>query len=178
MMCIFSFFFFFFWALYSGQTFCIHMDCTDIDYCIYGQCLWFSIYDYVYGCWFMVMCFWMYGCIFGYVYGYWMCLWLCVSGCMDVFLAMCMDIGSRSPARPGSSISGLTPPWGPFPLPLGLTLPRGPFQQILGLTPPRGPFPQSLGLTPSRGLFRMTLRIFPIFLRQKWKNFAPVCSVE
>jgi hypothetical protein len=41
------------------------------------------------------LCFWMYGCVYGYGY---------------VFVAMCMDIGSRSSARPGSSISGLTSP--------------------------------------------------------------------
>jgi hypothetical protein len=39
-------------ALYSGRSFCIYMDCTDIGYCIYGQCLWLCIYGYGYlfGC--------------------------------------------------------------------------------------------------------------------------------
>jgi hypothetical protein len=87
----------------------------------------------------------LYGCVYGFV-------WMCVYG--YVFMAMCMDIGSRSFARPDSSMSGLTSPWGPFLLPLGLTPSRGPFQQILGLTPPRGPFLLSLGLTPSRGPFQ------------------------
>jgi hypothetical protein len=51
MMYIFPFFFLL-GALYSGQSFCIYMDCTDIDYCIYGQCLWLCIYGYGYlfGC--------------------------------------------------------------------------------------------------------------------------------
>jgi hypothetical protein len=44
-------------------------------------------------------CVWMYGCVWLRVYGY-----------GYVFVAMCMDIGSRSSARPGSSISGLTSP--------------------------------------------------------------------
>jgi hypothetical protein len=63
---------FFLGALYSGQSFCIYMGCTDIGYCIYDICgfyewFWFS---------FMVMCFWLcvwmyvYGCMFGYVFGY------------------------------------------------------------------------------------------------------------
>jgi hypothetical protein len=51
------------------------------------------------------LCFWVYGCVWLRVYGY-----------GYVFVAMCMDIGSRSSARPGSSISGLTSPWGPFSL--------------------------------------------------------------
>ena len=59
-----SLFLFSFGALYSGQTFCVYMRCTDIDYCIYDFC----------GLWtvFMVMCLWIciYGYVFGYVYGY------------------------------------------------------------------------------------------------------------
>jgi hypothetical protein len=66
---------FFLGALYSGQSFCIYMGCTDIVYMtfvVYGW-FWFS---------FMVMCLWLcvwmyvYGCMFGYVFG--VCVWVCV----------------------------------------------------------------------------------------------------
>jgi hypothetical protein len=104
---------------------------------VYGQCLWLCIYGYMYGCVFMAMCMdvglWVCMDVFLDV---WMCFWLCVYGYGYEFVAMCMDIGSRSSTRPGSSISGLTSPWDPFPSLLGLTLPRGPFQQILGLILP------------------------------------------
>jgi hypothetical protein len=64
---------FFLGALYSGQSFCIYMGCTDIVYMtlvVYGW-FWFS---------FMVMCLWLcvwmyvYGCMFGYVFG--VCVWI------------------------------------------------------------------------------------------------------
>jgi hypothetical protein len=59
---------FFLGALYSGQSFCIYMGCTDIGYCIYDICgfLW------------MVLVF-FYGYVHGYVYGcVWVCVWVCV----------------------------------------------------------------------------------------------------
>jgi CDP-diglyceride synthetase len=49
-------------ALYSGQTFCVYMGCTDIGYCIYDIC--------------------------GFMDGFGFLLWLCVAMCMD----MCMDV--------------------------------------------------------------------------------------
>jgi hypothetical protein len=52
-------------ALYSGQTFCVYMGCTDIDYCIYDIC----------GLWMVLVFF--YGYVHGYVYG---CVWVCVWG--------------------------------------------------------------------------------------------------
>ena len=85
---------------------------------------------------------------------------LCVASVWIVFMAMCldcmgicMDIGSRSSARPGSTTSGLTPPRGPAQQTLGLTPSRGPFQQLLSLIPSRDPFLPSSGLTRSRGPF-------------------------
>jgi membrane protein insertase Oxa1/YidC/SpoIIIJ len=56
-------------ALYSGQTFCVYMGCTYIDYCnmtfvVYGW-FWFS---------FMVMCMDMCMDVFGYVFG--LCVWV------------------------------------------------------------------------------------------------------
>jgi hypothetical protein len=57
-------------ALYSGQTFCVYMGCTDIDYCIYDICgLWMVLvffYGYVHG--YVYGCVWV--CVWGYVYGY------------------------------------------------------------------------------------------------------------
>jgi hypothetical protein len=138
---------------------------------------------------FMVMCFWM--CIYGYVfldgcmdvlYGWAMCMDIgCVCGYvfldMDVFLAMCMDIGSRSSARPGSSISGLTSPWGPFPS-IGTYSSTRPISANFGTyssTRPISSFTRPISQFGSYSFTRpisfwMTLRIFPIFLRQKWKN--------
>jgi CDP-diglyceride synthetase len=65
---------FFLGALYSGQSFCIYMGCTDIGYCIYDICgfygwFWFS---------FMVMCMDMCMDVFGYVFGYvfGLCVWI------------------------------------------------------------------------------------------------------
>jgi hypothetical protein len=139
--------------------------------------------DSVYGYVFMAMCMdvglWVCMDVFLDV---WMCFWLCVYGYGYVFVAMCMDIGSRSSARPGSSISGLTSPWGPFPLPLGLTLPRGPFQQLLGLTPPRGPFQHNPFHNPWDLLLHEAhlddSSNFSNFSSTKMEKFAPVCSVE
>jgi hypothetical protein len=61
---------FFLGALYSGQSFCIYMGCTDIGYCIYDICgfLWMVLvffYGYVHG--------YVYGCVYG-------CMWVCVWG--------------------------------------------------------------------------------------------------
>jgi hypothetical protein len=57
-------------ALYSGQTLCVYMGCTDIDYCIYDICgLWMVLvffYGYVHG--YVYGCVWV--CVWGYVYGY------------------------------------------------------------------------------------------------------------
>jgi hypothetical protein len=65
-------------ALYSGQTFCVYMGCTDIDYCIYDICgLWMVLvffYGYVHG--YVYGCVWV--CVWGYVYTGPMCMGLCV----------------------------------------------------------------------------------------------------
>jgi hypothetical protein len=52
-------------ALYSGQTLCVYVGCTDIDYRIYEIC----------GLWMVLVFF--YGYVHGYVYG---CVWVCVWG--------------------------------------------------------------------------------------------------
>jgi hypothetical protein len=65
-----------FGALYSGQTFCVYMGCTDTDFCIYDICgLWMAlvyfhgyVYGHVYGCMFMDVCLWV--CVWVYIYGY------------------------------------------------------------------------------------------------------------
>jgi hypothetical protein len=67
---------FFLGALYSGQSFCIYMGCTDIGYCIYDICgfygwFWFS---------FMVMCY-VYGCMLMAVF-LGMCLGMCLGLCV------------------------------------------------------------------------------------------------
>jgi hypothetical protein len=107
MMYIFPIFFFLLGALYSGQSFCIYMGCTDIGYCIYDICgfygwFWFS---------FMVMCLWL--CVWMYVYG---CVRVCVWVCVWV---MCMDTGSRSSARPGSINIGAYLSLGPVSIIIG-----------------------------------------------------------
>jgi hypothetical protein len=84
-------------ALYSGQTLCVYMGCTDIDYCIYDIC----------GLWMVLVFF--YGYVHGYVYG---CVW-------DVFGVMCMDTGSRSSARPGSINIGAYLSLGPVSIIIG-----------------------------------------------------------
>jgi hypothetical protein len=98
---------FFLGALYSGQSFCIYMGCTDIGYCIYDICgfLWMVlvffygyVHGYVYGC--------VYGCMFGFVFG--VCVWV-----------MCMDTGSRSSARPGSINIGAYLSLGPVSIIIG-----------------------------------------------------------
>ena len=126
-----------FGALYSGQTFCIYMGCTDIGYCAYGicsiwtafmvmylwlcvwMCLWTCIYRLVFLDVFMVMCLWV--CVYGFVWAY---FWM--YGC--VFMAMglwlCVWVSGLDPSRgPVHQISALTSPWGPF-------------WRFLGLTPP------------------------------------------
>jgi hypothetical protein len=84
-------------ALYSGQTFCVYMGCTDIDYCIYDIC----------GLWMVLVFF--HGYVYGYVYG---CVWVCV-------WVMCMDTGSRSSARPGSINVGAYLSLGPVSIIIG-----------------------------------------------------------
>ena len=196
-----------FGALYSGQTFCIYMGCTDIGYCVYGicglwtvfmvMCLWLCVWMCLWLCVWLVfldvfMDMYLQACISGCVYGYVfmvMCIWLCV---WVMCLAMCMAIGSRFSARPGSINIGAYLSLGPvLAIFLGLTPPRGPFQQLLGLTPSRGPphhhrvlllheahFRNFWDLLCCEAHFSNFLRIFPFFLRRKWKKFAPVCSVE
>jgi hypothetical protein len=113
-----------FGALYSGQTFCVYMGCTDIDYCIYDICgLWMVlvffygyVYGYVYGCMFMDVFMDMFGYVFGYVFG-------------SYVFGLCVQIPGLDPPRGlVQQISGLTSPWGPFPTLLGLTPSRGPFE--------------------------------------------------
>jgi hypothetical protein len=55
-------------ALYSGQTFCIYMGCTDIDYCIYDIC----------------------GFMDGFGFLLWLCVWICVWMCLGMCLSMCL----------------------------------------------------------------------------------------
>ena len=120
-----------FGALYFGRTFCIDMGCIDIGYCIYDiyglwtvfmvmyLWLWLCICGFVYGyrvyisgfvfmamC--MTMCLWLlvYGFVWTYFWMYGCVFWLCVYGYGYVFVALCMGIGSRSSARPGSSNIG------------------------------------------------------------------------
>jgi hypothetical protein len=108
-------------ALYSGQTFCVYMGCTDIDYCIYDIC----------GLWMVSVFF------YGYVHGY-------VFGC----LGMCMDTGSRSFARPGSINIGAYLSLGPVSIIIGTySLLKAHFYHHWDLLASRGPFESSLGLT-------------------------------
>ena len=69
------FFLFSFGALYSGQTCCVYMGCTDTDFCIYGICSLWTV--------FVVMYFWTY---------VWMCLWTCIYGFvfLDLYLWLCV----------------------------------------------------------------------------------------
>jgi hypothetical protein len=51
-------------ALYSGQTLCVYMGCTDIDYCIYDIC----------------------GFMDGFGFLLWLCAWICVWMCLGMCL--------------------------------------------------------------------------------------------
>jgi hypothetical protein len=106
-------------ALYSGQTFCVYMGCTDIDYCIYDICgLWMVLvffYGYVHGC--VYGCVWV--CVWGYVYGY------RVSILREAWF---------------NKYRGLPLLGARFHHHWDLLASRGPFLSSLGLTPSRGPF--------------------------------------
>ena len=72
-----------FGALYSGQTFCIYMGCTDIGYCVYGICGSWILFMVMYMGMFMdvFMDRYLQACISGCVYGYVfmvMCIWVCL----------------------------------------------------------------------------------------------------
>ena len=107
-MMYFPLFLFSFGALYFGWPFCVYMGCTDTDFCMYDICglwtvfvvlyFWICVYGYVYGC--------AYGHVFGYVFGF-------------VFMAMCMGIGPRSSARPGSTNIGAYLSLGPVSIIIG-----------------------------------------------------------
>jgi hypothetical protein len=106
-------------ALYSGQTLCVYMGCTDIDYCIFDIC----------GLWMVLVFF--YGYVHGYVYG---CVWVCV-------WVMCMDTGSRSSARPGSINIGAYLSLGPVSIIIGTySLLEARFYHHWDLLASRGPF--------------------------------------
>ena len=100
-MMYFLFFFsllFSFGALYSGQTFCVYMGCTDIDYCIYDiwglwMALWFT---------FMVICMDM--CMD-------VCLWMCLGMYLGLHLWLCVWVMGLDPPRGlVQQISGPTSP--------------------------------------------------------------------
>jgi hypothetical protein len=61
-------------ALYSGQTLCVYMGCTDIDYCI----LWFMD---------------------GFGFLLWLCAWICVWMCLGMCLGLCVWIPGLDPPR-------------------------------------------------------------------------------
>jgi hypothetical protein len=122
---------FFLGALYSGQSFCIYMGCTDIGYCIYDICgfygwFWFS---------FMVMCY-VYGCMLMAVF-----LGICLGMC----LGMCLGYVY------GYRVLILREAW--FNEYRGLPLLGARFHHYWDLLASRGPFLSLLGLTPSRGPF-------------------------
>jgi hypothetical protein len=153
---------FFLGALYSGQSFCIYMGCTDIGYCIYDICgfygwFWFS---------FMVMYFWL-------------CVWMYVYGCVRVcFWVMCLDTGSRSSARPGSINIGAYLSLGPVSIIIGTySLLEAHFHHHWDLLSSRGPFHHHWDLL----LHEAHLNDSPNFLQffsTKMEKFAPVCSVK
>jgi hypothetical protein len=106
-------------ALYSGQTLCVYMGCTDIDYCIYDIC----------GLWMVLVFF--YGYVHGYVYGcVWVCVWVWV---------MCLGYVY------GYRVSILREAW--FNKYRGLPLLGARFHHHWDLLASRGPFLSSLGLT-------------------------------
>ena len=72
-----SLFLFSFGALYSGQTCCVYMGCTDIDFCIYGICDLWTVFVVMYFWIYVRMCLWT--CIYGFVFLD-LYLWLCVYG--------------------------------------------------------------------------------------------------
>jgi hypothetical protein len=133
---------FFLGALYSGQSFCIYMGCTDIGYCIYDICgfygwFWFS---------FMVMYFWL--CVWMYVYG---CVRVCVWGmCLGYMFGYRVSIlrGAWFNKYRGLPLLGAR-----FHHHWDLLASRGPLLSSLGLTLFSRPVSSSLGLTPSRGPF-------------------------
>ena len=135
-----------FGALYSGQTFCIYMGCTDIGYYAYGICSIWTVFMVMY----LWLCVWM--CVYGYVF---MGLYGRISGCMDVCLWlcvwMCMGIGSRSFARSGSSNIGAYLSLGPVLAIFGTYSSTRPTSAILGTYSAARPTSSSSGLTPSRG---------------------------
>jgi hypothetical protein len=110
-----------FGALYSGQTFCVYMGCTDIDYCIYDICGLWMVLVFFYGYVFMAMCM----DVFMDMY-----LWLCIYG--YVFVVMCMGIGSRSSVRPGSTDIGAYLSLGPVLTIFGACSFTRPISTILG----------------------------------------------
>ena len=83
MMYISFFFSFVFGALYFGRLSFIYRHWLLYIYDIGGS--WIVFVVYVYGFVFMAMCLWI--CVYGYGY-------VLMAMCMDVFLAMCMGIGS------------------------------------------------------------------------------------
>jgi hypothetical protein len=107
-------------ALYSGQTLCVCMGCTDIDYCIYDICGLWMVLVFFYGYVFLAMC--MDVCL-------WMYVWVCVWG---MCLGMCMDTGSRSFARPGSINIGAYLSLGPVSITIGTYSFTRPVSIIIG----------------------------------------------
>jgi hypothetical protein len=71
-------------ALYSGQTLCVYMGCTDIDYCIYDICGFMDGFGFL---------LWL--CV-------WICVWMCLGMCLDVFgyvFGLCVWIPGLDPPR-------------------------------------------------------------------------------
>jgi hypothetical protein len=176
---------------------------------VYGQCLWLCIYGYVYGCRFMglygrisgcmdvflTMCLWLWLCVCGYVYGYWVSIlreaWFINIGAYLSLGPVSIIIGSYSFTRPVSTTFGtysftrsISTIFGsysftrPISANFGTYSSMRPISTILGTYSFTRPILAIFGTYSSTRPIWMTLRIFPIFLRQKWKNFAPVCSVE
>jgi hypothetical protein len=144
-------------ALYSGQTFCIYMGCTDIDYCIYDICGFMDGFGFL-----LWLCVWI--CV-------WMCLWMYVWVCVwGMCLGMCMDTGSRSSARPGSINIGAYLSLGPVSIIIGTySLLEARFYHHWVLLLYEAHF-IIIGTYSFTRPISMALRIFPIFLDKKWKN--------
>jgi hypothetical protein len=101
------------------------------------------------------------GYVYGYVYG---CVWVCV-------WVMCMDTGSRSSARPGSINIGAYLSLGPVSIIIGTySLLEARFYHHRVLLLHEAHF-IIIGTYSFTRPISMTLRIFPIFLDKKWKNF-------
>jgi hypothetical protein len=110
-------------ALYSGQTFCVYMGCTDIDYCIYDIC----------------------GFMDGFGFLLWLCVWICVWMCL-VCVWVCVWVMCLGYVY-GYRVSIFREVW--FNKYRGLPLLGARFHHHWDLLASRGPLLSSLGLTRS-----------------------------